>query len=184
MMNRDGHIIQTPRLILRPWLPSDLDAFSNMHRDADVMADMGGPLTDARCAAKLQRYLSAFRNDGYSRWCVTDRDQRFVGYVGINHHADHPHLGKHDEIGWRLNKTFWGQGLATEAAKAALDDGFDRLQLPCVFSCASPTNIRSQSVMQRLGLARSAEFDFIWKDDDGSELPVLVWRADRNTLRA
>lgn len=153
-----------------------------MHRDADVMADQTGPLTADACAAKLHRYRSAFRTDGYSRWCVEDRQKRFVGYVGINHHVDHLWLGKHDEIGWRMNKEFWGQGLATEAARAALDDGFDRLHLSCVFSCTSPTNIRSQSVMRRLSLSRCAEFDFTWKNDDGSELAVLVWQAARNMV--
>jgi RimJ/RimL family protein N-acetyltransferase len=176
-MKQPGHIIETPRLVLRPWRLSDLDAFSQMHRDADVMADMNGPLTADACRGKLDRYLTAFRVHGYSRWCVEDRQKQFVGYVGINHHEEHQWLGRHDEIGWRLNKRFWGQGLATEAAKAVLDDAFGRLRLPCVFSCTSPTNIRSQSVMTRLGLSRSATLDFTWKGDDGLQLPVLVWQS-------
>lgn len=182
-MKQDAHGIQTTRLVLRPWRQSDLDAFSQMHQDADVMADAGGPITADACAAKLQRYMTAFQTDSYTRWCVEDAQRRFVGYVGINHHPEHHRLGKHDEIGWRLNKQFWGQGFAIEAAKAALDDGYDRLQLSCVFSCTSPTNIRSQSVMQRLLFSRCAEFDFNWKNDDGSELPVLVWQAHKGRGR-
>lgn len=179
-MTQPGHIIKTSRLVLRPWLLSDLDAFSRMHRDNEVMADMNGPLTADASKVKLDRYLTAFRTDGYSRWCVEDHEKRFVGYVGINYHAKHNWLGQHDEIGWRLNKSFWGQGFATEAAKAALDDGLGRLRLPRVFSCTSPTNLRSQSVMAKLPLSRCANLDFIWKGDDGAQLPVLIWQSHGN----
>lgn len=177
-MPETDHIIETTRLVLRPWRQSDLGAFSQMHQDADVMADAGGPMTDDACKAKLQRYLSAFETHGYSRWRVEDRQKRFVGYVGINHHAEHRWLGQHDEIGWRLNKQFWGQGLATEAAKAVLDDASGRLRLSCVFSCTAPTNLRSQSVMARLSLTRRADLDFIWQGDDGLQLPALVWQSN------
>jgi RimJ/RimL family protein N-acetyltransferase len=179
-MDHPDHIIETARLVLRPWRLSDLNAFAQMHRDADVMADAGGPLTDDACRRKLDRYLAAFRTDGYSRWCVEDRQKRFAGYVGINYHEKHHWLGQHDEIGWRLNTQFWGQGLATEAAKAVLDDAFGRLKLSCVFSCTSPTNIRSQAVMMRLSLSRCATQDFVWQGDDGRQLPVLVWKTPGN----
>jgi RimJ/RimL family protein N-acetyltransferase len=176
-MKKSGYFIETERLVLRPWRASDLGSFSAMHADSKVMADQGGPLSAVESKAKLQRYCLSFNTQGYSRWCVVDRQEEFVGYVGIVRHVAHPSLGKHDEIGWRLNKRYWGQGFATEAAKAALDDAFNRLKLTQVFSCTSPDNTRSQAVMNRLSLQRSAEFDFNWKNDDGSVLPVLVWRA-------
>jgi RimJ/RimL family protein N-acetyltransferase len=179
-MKTSHHAIDTERLMLRPWRASDLGSFSAMHADSEVMADQGCPLSAAESEAKLQRYSLSFQTHGYSRWCVVDRQEEFVGYVGIVHHDAHPSLGKHDEIGWRLNKRYWGQGFATEAAKAAMDDAFYRLKLTQVFSCTSPENIRSQAVMNRLSLQRAAQFDFNWKNDDGSELPVLVWRAQRS----
>ena len=179
-MKTSRHFIETERLLLRPWRASDLSSFSEMHADAEVMADQGGPISAVESEAKLQRYCLSFDAEGYSRWCVVDRQEKFVGYVGIVHHAAHPSLGKHDEIGWRLNKRCWGQGFATEAAKASLDDAFNHLNLTQVFSCTSPVNTRSQAVMNCLSLRRSAELDFNWKNDDGSEHPVLVWRAQSN----
>jgi RimJ/RimL family protein N-acetyltransferase len=179
-MKRSHHAIETGRLLLRPWRAADIGSFSAMHADSEVMADQGGPLSAAESEAKLQRYSHSFQTHGYSRWCVVDRQEKFVGYVGIVHHDAHPSLGKHDEIGWRLNNHYWGRGYATEAAKASLDDAFNRLKLTQVLSCTSPDNTRSQAVMNRLALRRSAEFDFIWKNDDGSEQPVLVWRAQRS----
>jgi RimJ/RimL family protein N-acetyltransferase len=179
-MKKSGYFIETERLVLRPWRASDLGSFSAMHADSEVIADQGGPLSAAESEAKLQRYSLALRTHGYSRWCVTDRQEKFVGYVGVVHHDAHPSLGKHDEIGWRLNRRYWGQGFATEAAKASLDDAFNRLQLTQVFSCTSPDNTRSQAVMNRLSLQRAAQFDFNWKNDDGLVLPVLVWRAQRS----
>lgn len=178
-MKTSDHFIETERLLLRPWQASDLGSFSAMHADSEVMADQGGPLSAVETKAKLERYSLSFRTQGYTRWCVVDRQERFVGYVGIVHHATHQSLGTHDEIGWRLNRQNWGRGYATEAARASLDDAFSRLKLTQVFSCTSPHNTRSQAVMKRLPLQRSADYDFNWKNDDGSEQPVLVWRAQK-----
>ena len=178
-MKTHENFIETKRLLLRPWQASDLGSFAAMHADSQVMADQGGAISAVESEAKLQRYCRSFDAQGYSRWCVVDRQEKFVGYVGIVHHDAHPSLGMHDEIGWRLNRRSWGQGLATEAAKASLDDAFNRLKLTQVFSCTSPDNTRSQAVMKRLSLQRSTEFDFDWKNDDGSVQPVLVWRAQR-----
>ena len=64
------------------------------------------------------------------------------------------------EMGWRLTRATWGQGYATEAAAAAIADGFQRLRFPEILAFTSPTNLRSQAVMRRLGMTRRAELDF------------------------
>lgn len=179
-MKSTNHYLQTERLILRPWKKSDLLPFSEMHDDPVVMADLDGRISMKSSKEKLRRYSLSFKTLGYGRWCVVDRQNSFVGYVGISHHDTHHALGEHDEIGWRLNKKFWGLGLASEAAKAALLDGFTRLKMKRVWSCTSPTNTRSQAVMERLSMQRAFEHDFNWTNSDGSERPVLVWSA-KNT---
>lgn len=170
--------LETDRLTLRSWEASDLISFSEMHSDPVVMADVDGPISIEESEEKIRRYSLSFQTRGYGRWCVIDRQNSFVGYVGISHHDTHEVLGEHDEIGWRLNKKFWGLGLATEAAKAALIDGFTRLGLKRVWSCTSPTNKRSPAVMERLSMQRASECDFNWKNADGTEQPVLVWSAE------
>jgi RimJ/RimL family protein N-acetyltransferase len=84
---------------------------------------------------------------------------------------DHP-LGNHFEIGWRLVRSAWGCGYATEAAKAALRDAFARPGLKQVLAYTAPDNIRSQAVIKRLGLQRDHSLDFAALYED-----VGVWRG-------
>lgn len=177
LMQRPDHSIQTERLVLRSWQPSDLAPFADMHADADVMSDLGGPISAEASRTKFEQYSSSYQTFGYSRWCVLDRQNRFIGYVGIVHRGTDQPLGEHDEIGWRLRKEFWGQGFATEAAEATLIDAFQRLKLRDILSYTSHDNLRSQSVMKRLSLVRAADLDTSWRNEDGSEEPIMVWRV-------
>jgi RimJ/RimL family protein N-acetyltransferase len=173
-------MIETPRLRLREWAERDRVPFAVMNADADVMQDLGGPISRKVSDAKFDRYAAAFVRDGLSRWVLENRDGHFLGYAGILHHAKHDPLGAHHEIGWRLVRDAWGNGYATEAAKAALRDAFTRAELAEILSYTAPDNLRSQAVMARLGLAREASRDF--KADYGQgEWHGLVWvaRPDR-----
>ncbi len=174
--------MRTKRLLLRTWCPSDIDSFAGMHADPDVMADLGGPVSREESRRKLRRYDEAYRRFGYSRWCVEDRDRGFVGYVGVfPRRTDHP-LGSHDEIGWRLNKAFWGKGLATEAAAAAMSDAFGRVGLARVLSYTTPANVRSQAVICRLPFDRRAGLDFTWRQEELT-FPIMVWESRRSDVR-
>ena len=174
--------ISTRRLLLRPWCEADLAVFAELHADAEVMWDVGGPLDTAACEEKLNRYRTAYASLGVCRWAVETRDGTFVGYAGLMpSQPSHP-LGKHFDIGWRLCRHAWGMGYATEAAKAALDDAFDRLGLVEVLAYTAPENRRSQAVMKRLGLHRDQGRDFSLSDGAGGAWRGLVWSAKRPTV--
>jgi RimJ/RimL family protein N-acetyltransferase len=169
-------IIQTQRLRLRPWLESARDAFAAMNADPEVMVDYPRPLDRAQSDAKLDRYAAAFEGLGYCRWALETLDGAFVGYTGVMPaHQGHP-LGPHHEMGWRLVRAAWGNGYATEAARAALDDVFRRVGLSEVLAYTAPDNARSQAVMARLGLQRDQERDFT-ANDGGAPWTGLVWTA-------
>lgn len=169
-------IIETPRLRLRNWQDADRDAFAALHADPDVMLDYGGPLDRATSDAKFDRYCAAFDRHGFTRWALEARDSDFLGYVGVMpSRPEHP-IGPHADIGWRLHRSAWGKGYATEAATAALQDVFTRCGLKEVLAYTTPENLKSQAVMTRLGLQRDPSRDF--DDWDGGTLwRCLVWLA-------
>jgi RimJ/RimL family protein N-acetyltransferase len=153
--------LETERLILRRWRPEDLDPFAAICADPEVMEWLGGVLTREEAAARIARVEATFEARGHGRYLVERKaDGAFLGWCGIMPaHETQPIAGQ-PEIGWRLVLNAWGQGYATEAARAASDDGFRRLGFPEVLAFTSAHNERSQAVMRRLGLKREPHRDF------------------------
>jgi RimJ/RimL family protein N-acetyltransferase len=152
--------IDTPRTRLRCWRESDRDAFAALHAHPEVMSDLGGPLDRPQSDAKLDRYAAAFDRCGLTRWAVENREGNFLGYAGLMPSRPAHPLGPHFDIGWRLMRSAWGHGYATEAAAAALQDASARCGLTQVLAYAALDNVRSQAVMARLGLRRDPSRDF------------------------
>jgi RimJ/RimL family protein N-acetyltransferase len=168
-------MIETPRIRLRHWGQSDREAFATMHADVDVMRDYGGPIDQCASDVKFDRYLKAWREHGFGRWAVETRDGAFLGYVGVMpSRSDHP-IGSHVEIGWRLMRHAWGNGYATEAAQAALQDAFSRVGLSEVLAYTAHDNLRSQAVMFRLQMQRDPARDFTLDYDGVKAWRGLVW---------
>ncbi len=155
-------MLTTSRLRLRPWLEADRPAFAAMHADPEVMVDAGRPLTH--------------EERGFGHWAVETLAGEWIGYCGVMPSKAGHALGEHLSAGWRLKRSAWGFGYATEAARAALADIFDRGLADEVLAYTAPDNLRSQAVMDRLGLQRDPARDFSM--DDGRRLWTgLVWVA-------
>jgi RimJ/RimL family protein N-acetyltransferase len=170
-------MIETPRLLLRPWRIGDRQGFAAMNADPEVMYDLGGPIAQEESDAKLDRYAMAFEKSGLSRWVVEHREGgEFLGYAGVLHRPDHL-IGAHFDIAWRLVRTAWSRGYATEAASAALNDAFTRAGMSEVLAYTSPDNLRSQAVMARLKLHRDPSRDFRANDERLGIWRALVWVA-------
>lgn len=169
-------MLRTARLTLRRWRETDRDAFAALNADPAVTRDFGGPLCRSQSDAKFDRYVATFERQGYCRWAVENSQQLLLGYAGVMPSPpDHP-LGPHAEIGWRLARSAWGQGFATEAAGAALLDIFTRIGLDEVLAYTACDNARSQAVMRRLGLQRQPARDFSHVYGD-RPWHGLVWAA-------
>ena len=175
-------MIETDRLILRPWREADRDDLARMCADPNVMIDYPRPQTREESDVRFDRYRTTFEANGYCRWALERRvDGAFVGYTGIQplNFPDHP-LNGSVEVGWRLVHALWNQGFASEAARAALRDGFQRCCLPEIVSYTTTTNARSQAVMRRIGLARDEARDFLHSDGQR----YVVYRAGSEWLSA
>jgi RimJ/RimL family protein N-acetyltransferase len=169
-------MLRSARLTLRRWRETDREAFAALNADLEVTRDLGGPLDRSQSDVKFDRYVATFERHGFCRWALQDSRRLFVGYAGVMlRPPDHP-LGPHMDLGWRLVRSAWGQGYATEAAAAALLDAFTRIGLGEVLAYTSRDNARSQAVMHRLGLQRDPARDFS-HTYDGRPWHGLVWVA-------
>lgn len=167
-------MLQTERLLLRPWRTSDLVPFAALNADPEVAATLGGMLA-ARASDELARRLqAAIDRNGWGYWALELRASgEFAGFTGLAEFLTADAEGvmasaePRVEIGWRLARRFWGKGLATEAARAALKFGFETLALPEIISITAAINHRSMAVMSRLGMQRDFGADFLHR-----KLPV------------
>lgn len=171
-------MIETKRLNLNKWRQDHFLSFAKMHADPEVMADLAGVIDRDESFKKFNRYCQAEKEHNISRWAVETKQGEFIGYVGIMPRMDSQHpLGKHYEIGWRFMRKFWGNGYATESARAALDHAITQRNFKEILSYTSADNLRSQAVMERLGLRRTASLDFILHQSSGIKWKGLVWAA-------
>jgi RimJ/RimL family protein N-acetyltransferase len=153
-------MIVTPRLLLRPWRDSDLPAFAVQNADPETMRFLGGPMTREESDAYAARARDHFETHQFGKLAVEAPGVApFIGAVGLSHVRFEMEFAPAVEIAWRFNRRYWGQGYATEAARAALGDGFERIGLAEIVAMTALVNIPSARVMQRLGMARSIEFD-------------------------
>lgn len=179
--------IETERLILRPWQPSDRAPFWAMGQDAEVMQYLL-PLTDrAASDAVAEKLNTHIEMHGFGFWALEEKGGApFIGFTGLIHvSADKP-FAPAVEIGWRLARAHWGKGYASEAARASLAYGFDTLKLNEIVSLTVPANTRSQAVMKRIGMTRNPDDDFDHAAvPDGSPLKRhVLYRLTRSAFHA
>jgi len=153
--------LSTARLLLRRWGDADRGPFAALNADPEVMRYFRGPLDRAASDAFIDRIESSFDELGYGLWAVELRSSgEFIGFTGLARQTFAAHFTPAVEVGWRLARSAWGHGYASEAARAALDFAFDVAGLEEVVSTTTRTNERSQAVMRRLGMTYDAVDDF------------------------
>jgi ribosomal-protein-alanine N-acetyltransferase len=144
-------VLQTPRLMLRSFMARDLDEMSALMANSDFMRFSLGVVSREQTAAFLEKVQARDRNGLPSQFAVLARpDERLIGYCGFFSQIvdDVEEL----EIGYRLHPDYWGHGLATEAARAVRDYGFNELHLPRLISLIHPENVGSRRVAEKNGM--------------------------------
>jgi ribosomal-protein-alanine N-acetyltransferase len=176
-------VLHTERLVLRGWTPHDRAPFAEMNADPEVMEHFPSPLTRAASDAFVDRIEQHFAARGYGLWAV-EADGAFVGFTGLavpRFHADwmddreQPVL----EVGWRLRRSAWGRGYATEAGRAALGFAFEVLGRDEVVSFTVTGNHRSRAVMERIGMRHLTAYDH--PIQGGPALPSVCYLVARAT---
>lgn len=144
---------ETPRLRLRQWRESDLAPFAALASDPEVMAFLLPLPTRADSDALAERLQARIDENGWGFWAVEHKDSgEFAGFTGLNVPLAALPFSPCVEIGWRFGRKWWGQGLASEAARGALQVGFERLGFDEIVAFTAVGNLRSAAVMERIGM--------------------------------
>jgi RimJ/RimL family protein N-acetyltransferase len=156
-------LIRSARLLLRPWQPQDFAAYAALNADPRVRQFFATVLSREESDVELATFQQRFANEGFGMLAAElAGTKQFVGILGLQTMpyaiAGLPQPAV--EIGWRLAPQFWGQGLATEGARAVIDYAFRQLHLPSVVAVTTVTNRPSRRVMEKLGMQYRPELDF------------------------
>ena len=153
-------VLRTQRLTLRGWLDQDRAPFAELNADPQVMQHFPATLSRADSDAMVDRAIEIWGRGEPCWWALEDETGAFIGFTGLYAPTFEAHFTPCIEIGWRLAVHAWGKGYATEAARAAMSWGFDDGGFDEIVSFTAVPNVRSQAVMQRLGMTHDPKDDF------------------------
>jgi RimJ/RimL family protein N-acetyltransferase len=156
-----GPALETQRLKLRRWCSGDREPFAELNADPEVMEHFPAVLSRTQSDDLIEAIEAGFEVRGFGLWALETRGGgEFIGFTGLSVPAFEAHFMPAVEVGWRLARSAWGKGYATEAARAALAFGFDEVGLEEVVSFTVPGNRRSRAVIERLGMSHDPAGDF------------------------
>ena len=154
--------LDTPRVLLCAWEDSDLEPWISLNADSENLRYFPRTYTPEESLASFARLRDLLNENPFGLWAAEEKSSgEFMGFVGLAKQAlpGVSFMPCH-EIGWRLDKKYWGKGYATEAAKAALGFGLNELALPIIYSYTAHQNLPSINVMRKIGLRERSELTF------------------------
>jgi len=175
-------MIETERLLIRPWREEDRDPFFAINSDPEVMRHIRPSTTRAESDAGVDRQLAAQAEHGFCFWALERKaDGAFLGFCGLRPGVPETPIADDLEIGWRLGRAYWGEGYAKEAAAACIAWAFRVLEAPRVAAITVPANARSWGLMERLGMVRRPDLDFLHPAlaEDDPLRPHITYLAER-----
>ena len=154
-------VLRTARLLLRQWRDDDVAAFAELSADPAVMEYLVPFADRAAMDAWVVAARKHWQDYGFGPWVVElPGEALMIGVVGVSNLRFALPFAPAVEAAWRLASGYWGKGYAYEAARAAIDDGFSRLDLNEIVAFTVPANVASRRVMEKLGMTRDPAEDF------------------------
>jgi ribosomal-protein-alanine N-acetyltransferase len=168
-------ILESERLILRRQVPSDLDDLWSLYCDPEITKYIpDAPRTREQAREELEWHMNGHpKNPDLGLWATIHKESgKFIGRCGLLPWT----IEGHDEVevAYTIARDFWGQGLATEAAKAILNYGFEKLHLVRMVSLIEPENTASQKVAEKIGMT------FERRVDEGEYTPFFIYSIKRS----
>lgn len=176
--------LETERLILRELTPDDLDHLVALDADPAVMRNINGGIPTPReviAGERLPRIFRAYeRADGYGLWAAIERSTGdFLGWFHLLR-SDTGHPGD-AELGYRLRRSAWGKGYATEGSRALIRKGFTELGVQRVTACTDEVHLASRRVMEKAGMTLARTFLAPWPElPGGPELEAVEYAITKD----
>lgn len=169
-----GCAIHRTHVRIDPTTSTQSESFSRMNADPAVGRYIRGrPETKDETVTFLSRIKEHWSQWGYGLWAAEHKhDRQFIGFVGFSHHRLFPNGV---EVGWRLDPRYWGEGLATEGARAALRLGYDEFKFDQLISIIHRDNVASRRVAEKLAMSLWQESEFE-HPESGEAIPTVVYR--------
>lgn len=155
----NNYLFTSKRLGFRKWSMKDLDQFTALNADKEVMKHFPKSLTKEETKAYIIRLQKHYEDFGHNYYATEIKDTgEFIGFIGLAYQDFDSNFTPNVDIGWRLKKLAWGKGYATEGAKKCLEIAFKELQINKIISTCILQNKSSEKVMQKIGMHKVNTF--------------------------
>lgn len=159
-MDKPLYLFTSLRLGFRNWNTGDLEAFAQMNADPEVMRYFPSALTRDQSKKFMKRLQQHFEDHGYTYYAVDCMKTReWIGFIGLTYQTYEAPFTPATDVGWRLKKSAWNRGFATEGAQRCIQYAFAELGLEEMVAVCPVGNRASENVMQKIGMTHSGTFD-------------------------
>lgn len=170
---------ETERLILREILPTDIEGMYELDSDPEVHKFLGNkPITDRSKIIAIINYVrQQYLDNGIGRWAIIEKQSNeFVGWAGLKlvQEQTNKHINYYD-LGYRLIRKYWGQGIAAESASVSLNYGFEILKLSEIYAATHIENATSNKILSKLGLIFIETFKYDGEEHNWYKIEETEW---------
>ena len=153
------YIFTSARLGFRNWSLNDLSEFAEINADTEVMKYFPKKLNTDESAEFIERLQKHYEAHGYNYFAAEVlATGELIGFIGLAYQEYEADFTPVTDIGWRLKRSAWGKGYATEGAQRCLELAFAELNLPKVVSICVVQNLPSEAVMKKIGMTKKGHF--------------------------
>jgi RimJ/RimL family protein N-acetyltransferase len=178
-----NYLFTSQRLGFRNWRQADLKPMAVINSDPEVMAYFPGTASEEETYRFIARMQQQYAEKKFCYFAVDKlEDGEFIGFIGLSEQGYQAYFTPCVDIGWRLKKKAWGQGYATEGAKACLEYAFSSLGLEKVYAIAPLVNTRSEAVMKKLHMQQLKTFMHPLLLQDERLRECMVYMIDKQDL--
>lgn len=178
------YIFKSERLGFRNWTKSDLAEFAKINGDPDVMEYFPATLSEEETSGFIDRLQKHYDKHGFNYFATEILETgELIGFIGLAFQEYEAFFTPAVDIGWRLKKSAWGKGYATEGARKCLEFAFNELNLDRIISTCTGKNSKSESVMKKIGMVKIGEFNHPRLKDYPEYEKCICYGIDRIALQ-